>query len=1134
MMGITEEILAETRRYVVGPHEEDELLPDRPEEFYVSGLLFPAETILEAEDSETLGAGETSDEDSAPDDSQHARGWNLPNSIGLRCNLKPATSILNLTVKFARYRHVGAGWQRNQTEESLSIHVSEENEKEIVDEDGRVIAKVFWSVEEERSRKHPKYRVLSIFLSNQQEPSTKDDDGSPIDYADLKKLRSQKILFQPSIRITADGGDAFLGTGIGADGRRMVEEELSLEMLYRNRTTFAHGYNCSADWDKDHMPPLFVTTCMLPEYQAKQIAFYGNNDEERPDRIDMVAMLDAKTPEHVVDLLGDMPRKYKKWIDGLAKQCRDLENTKNDFEHIVEWNRQRCSDALERINDGLQMLQDPKNRDVFEAFMIANKAMLYQRVRYDFSISKAKGREHLPKSPNPMERGKNFWRPFQIAFILMNLRGIADNESERGISERHAVDLLWFPTGGGKTEAYLGLAAFAMILRRIRGQDDADMGLGVSVIMRYTLRLLTIQQFERAATLICALETFRRRDSERLGTSPFLIGLWVGQSLTPNHWQGSLDAIEKLGRNEQPDAGSPAQLTFCPWCGHDISYRNYGVDKARTKWTVVHCANPGCDFYHRDRTDTKYALPVLTVDFDIYRRCPSMLIATVDKFARLPWKPESSSLFGIVDRECERCGFLTEASAHKEGSHRELGGRSYVRPMDPLAGPDLIVQDELHLITGPLGTMVGLYETAVDYLCSWGPTRSGIKPKIVVSTATIKGVETQIKRLFNRSKVQTFPPSGVNFGDTFFWWESKENGRKYVGMSYSHRSMKFALGRLYAILLQSVSEMRDRSGEPRSTDPYWTLVGYFNSKRELGGATRLTEDDVKDNIRKISLLLQSHSEGSERQIGPPVELTGQVKGQDIRDIKKRLEMGSESNLAIDVLLATNMISVGIDVDRLGLMVISGQPKGASEYIQAAGRIGRRDDVPGIVFTLYNPYKPRDLSHYESFVGTHLSLQKSVEPVGLTPFSDRAMDRALHAVFIAMVRLTIPGLPKNHGAGSFRPGLPGIEEIRRSILDRYATVQDVDGSDSGYQKVDLRLKQFSDNWRQFIERSRQNYHDVYYEDDSKFDRFGTVKKKECVIMTDFATKDTETGVDAFPRPTPGSLRDVEAEAVMFYE
>ena len=1126
----TTELFDETKKYLIGPYSDDEILPEHPDEFYISGLLFPKQIRPSSEDFETFDVG--SDDDDGPrivDESRHSSSWMLPNSLGLRCNLAPEIAEIEAEVSFARYVPEELGWRRIPFTKKILVRVDEEKEKEIVDND-KLIAKLSWKVDTDRNNSSPTYKMLSIFLSNEQdEPDAKNENGEKQNYLEIKNIRNQRILFQPEIKLNAEKEKTFLGTDISCDRRSMLDEELSLEMLYRQRIVYGQGYNCSADWNRTNNNPSYVKTELLPQYQSKQIVFSSDEDENRLDLIDMTDLDEAETPEDVYELLKYIPEKYSKWIDNLPAFCSDIEPG-SDYENVANDNQKKCQETLERIRNGLQILKDPNHGDVFKAFKITNRTMLYQRVHYKFSIDKTKGKQNLPRTPDTRKKKENYWRPFQLAFLLMNIRGMSDTVSDDGLTERKSVDLLWFPTGGGKTEAYLALSAFSLVLRRMR-REGTD-GSGVSVIMRYTLRLLTIQQFERAATLICALEIFRRKDRELLGNEPFLIGLWVGWNLTPNSWRDSKNSLQKLSRNEIPETGSPVQLVFCPWCGHDINHRNYQVDD-RTKWTIVHCMNPGCEFYHSDKLDTSLALPVLTVDFDIYRRCPSILIATVDKFARVSWKPETSSLFGIVERKCERCGFLTNTSTHPEGRHNERWGRSLVKDVDRLQPPDLIIQDELHLITGPIGTMVGLYETAVDYLCSWNIDDRRLKPKIVVSTATVKGVETQIKRLFNRNSVKTFPPPGVTFGDTFFWWESETRGRKYVGVSHSHRSMKFALGRLYAILLQRIFEIRESSENPEEVDPYWTLVGYFNSVRELGGAIRLVEDDVKSNISKIISLLSTHNQRPERQIGGPVELTGRVKGQEIREIRKRLEMNSKSDQSIDVLLATNMISVGIDIDRLGLMVVNGQTKGASEYIQVTGRVGRRENVPGIVFTLYNPYKPRDLSHYENFVGDHLTLQKSVEPVGLTPFSDRAMDRAMHAILLGMIRPTIPNLSRNADADSFRLGNTEVQKICQFILERFSSVQNVDENHDEYQRVSNKLQQFLDNWNQYIDDSHRKGTEVFYLDDSTYDRFGSVPKKLRILMTDFASKDVSDS-EGFPKPTPGSLRDVETGANMFYE
>ena len=1128
-MDIRTELTSELKKYLMGPYTDDEVLHDWPEELYISGLLFPKDVGLEAEDLETLDAGSPS-EDEPSEENSRTEGLMLQNSIGIRCNLHPEIREVSVDISYARYNYESFGWNRLQISKKFTINLDDTIlKKEIADKNGEFESEVSWKIDTDKNAP-PRYRVLSVFLSNEMILPEEKENDEKLSFKQKKILKNGRIIFQPSIRIEGMiDSVTFLGTNVHVKYPAITEEEQMLDLLFREKIVYAQGYSCAADWDKAHSTPRFVRTEILPEYESKNILVSSKDDGGKPEEVEMRKIAFAKNSEEIEKIVLPIIEKYSKWIENLDSKIVELSKNPDysELSGIAKENKKKCSEALGRIKDGFSMLKDNSKPEILEAFILANRAMLYQRVHYDFAIKRSKGRKDLPRRPDVTEENKNFWRPFQIAFLLMNLRGIADKQSD----DREIVELLWFPTGGGKTEAYLALSAFAIVLRRLRGSEEND-GLGVSVMMRYTLRLLTLQQFERASTLICALEVFRRKDPGKLGREPFLIGLWVGWTLTPNTSTSSKESLDRLAGGGTPDTGSPIQMNFCPWCGKDMSYRNYFVDEKRTEWTIVHCDDPACDFYHREKNDTTRALPILTVDFDIYRRCPSMLVSTVDKFARLPWRPEISSIFGRVERKCPRCGFLSMSSKHPSSYHNEKGKKIIVQPCDTLDGPDLIIQDELHLITGPIGTMVGLYETAVEFLSSRTSEGKIVKPKIVVSTATINGVERQIRKLFNRKNLRTFPPPGTEYGDAFFWWEEKKGGRKFLAVSYSHRSMKFALAKVYASLLQRVHEIISTIPDKNDIDPYWTLVGYFNSTRELGGAIRLVQDDVKSNIAKIIGSIPSHNGMTERDLEFPEELSGRIKGEDIRKIRKNLEMSFTALDSIDVLLATNMISVGIDVERLGLMVVNGQTKNSSEYIQATGRIGRRESIQGMIFVVYNPYKPRDLSHYEDFVGHHMVLQKSVEPVGLTPFSDRAMERALHAVFIGIIRLTINHLSANADANNFTLDNHEVVGIQNAILERYLSVQDVDESDKDFLATKKMLQQFQDNWYQFIQECSRQRQDVYYLDDSEYDQFGTVAKKQRVLMADFASYTTDS-FNKFPKSVPGSLRDVETEANMFY-
>ena len=1128
MTGVPEDLLKNVKVSLVGPSTSDEVLQDRPNEIYVLGLLFPRDTDPEEDDFDTPdSAGGKGDHFGGHGDSGTGRGsddaperehvtQHLPSSIGIRCRIAPSAGKIAAEVRFAMYEKTASGWKRNP--QKRTVFVCGDGKKDVLNADGDVIARLTWRTEDDNDPSGGV--ILYVSLSNTMERYN--GGGS-----DSKDKKCERILFQPSIWLSGEAG-SFVDSGATAGRRLLMPDEIPLEMLYREQKVYARGYRCSADWDRDSAHPTYVFTDLIPHYQSKWIEFESESDDSFLGPIDMVDIHEAANQEELYDLLKDIPEKYFRWISAEESAAQNIDN--GDFRSALSDNIRQCNRIRERIADGLEFLRDIENRDVYDAFKITNRVMLWQMSRYKWAGHRFKSGGKGGPPPDPLIRGVNRWRPFQMAFLLMNLRGMADTTSDAGKRDRMTADLLWFPTGGGKTEAYMALATFTMVLRRLR-RGDGD-GAGVSIIMRYTLRLLTVQQFERAATLICALEHFRRREPQTLGTEPFLIGLWVGGPLTPNKPKDSAEALNGSGSNSGGRSrgwrtGSPSQLLFCPWCGHRMSHSNYKVDSKKTRWTIVRCLYEGCDFYSDDPLDDKRALPVLTVDFDIYRRCPSLIIATVDKFARMPWNPETSSLFGIVDKKCSRCGYLTATSDHDESRHLESRGGGTVSPIDHLAPPDLIIQDELHLITGPLGTMVGLYETAVDYLCSFG-AHGETRPKIVASTATISGAKSQIARLFDRKNTLIFPCPVASPDNMFFWRESKTNGRLYAGVSFSHRSVKFTMARLYAALLQRANEIKADNADATLVNPYWTLVGYFNSIRELGGATRLVEDDIRDNIRSLS---ERPPPTLLRSLSDPVEITSHVTGQRIRDVRRRLELEPSSEESLDVLLATNMISVGIDVERMGLMVIAGQPKTMSEYLQASGRVGRRKDIPGAVFTLFNPYKPRDLSHYEGFVGDHLKLQQSVEPVGITPFSGPAVDRAIHAVLISMIRLTIPSMSDNCDAENFEQNAKEIEAIKEAILARYTSVEKEDMNSEKCGQLRAKLDRFVDNWRQHISDAHLRLDHMCYVDDSVHATFDNVKKKDYVLMEDFAAGGLSD--HSLPRPTPGSFRDVEAEAGMFY-
>ena len=793
----------------------------------------------------------------------------------------------------------------------------------------------------------------------------------------------------------------------------------------------------------------------------------------------------------------------------------------------------KCIEANRRMNVGIDLIESDEK--VYQAFMFMNQAMYLQRSITAFSKDYGIGikcslSDYMKDIP---EKGRkqdhSVWRPFQIAFILLNLYGIIDGES----LEREIVDLLYFPTGGGKTEAYLGLIAFAIAYRRLTATEETEYEKdgGVTVFLRYTLRLLTTQQRDRLMRLIVAMERLREKNPELYGKERITIGFWVGGNVTPNKFSDYSDTdqfkkkefIRKLTK----------QIIKCPYCGKVITKDEYEINE-KGKSVNIHCADSLCMFSKRSgRT-----IPVYLVDEEIYAKCPTVIISTVDKFARLPWTEQAGLIFGKTDRYCTRCGHIAIGQRHA-GRHNADGAAGLEKAQTvqckPFYPPELIIQDELHLITGPLGTIYGGYETVVEEMCYIEKNGKKIRPKYVVSTATIKNAGEQIKYLYGREKFMQFPPSGFDTRDSFFIKEvplpvnnlanaSEEelqtmaaNGQKpfrqYVGVCASGQSVKTTLIRLYSIILQTALDLSKEPEFEDYIDPYYTLIGYFNSIRELGGAVRLLDDDIASRIRVVKNKYNS-PEPRYLNFEGKKEITSRIPSWEIAQVLEKLAVSFDKNKerqgCYDVVIATNMIAVGMDVDRLGLMSVVGQPKQNSEYIQATSRVGRQ--YPGVIFTVYNPYRPRDLSNYENFAGFHSQMYRYVEGTTATPFAARARDRVLHALVVALLRLQIETMADNSGASNINNIAESqINEIKDKILARVKIT-----SAASYADTEKEIDEFINVWKNIAKDNKLYYYVPAVAED---------KKRLLTYYGEFYG-DKE-------KPTLNSMRDVEQSSTVFY-
>jgi len=1039
---------------------------------------------------------------------------------------------------------------------------------------------------------------------------------------DSERAKVEEHIFQPQIRIKCLKGSKILPQPreIREDSGVRDPEDLELDFLYRNSPIMAKGYMCSAIWkeidpERPHhdstiesirpkSPPFYwvdgefvesvvgraireeftcpdVRTEFVPIYPVEAPLLewderWGNQPELRAE-----VLAETWEPSEISKRLMPLIHGYERWINNLKNEIFDLSPEER---RIAERILNRCNDVIDRMKKGINLLI--QDQDVRLAFCFANKVMDIQ-ARW----TRRKGLK---------------WYPYQLAFILTVLESIVNPSS----SERDVCDLLWVPTGAGKTEAYLAVAAFTMAYRRrraLRRRSGDRTGGGVSVISRYTLRLLTIQQFRRTLKMITACEYLRIaglasgepvgwrpqncpiRDDFIWGSARFSIGLWVGGNVTPNRLNDTYNPATNclipgalsILKGERGD-GEPAQIIECPVCGailaipeggleagrdhtihliirstfstsriqqtlvnysppssfsitllnvsvhqiissyHTLSLRlrssrplrsddvdglwsdirRYLKNKGITAELVsarasrpgyfilyyttsrgglrgrdfeIYCPNPECELNknvlwiegvpkdcgwldvargifrnYRSQTgarnreyrilqnghrslelpdgmvfrmipefcrnklpgvgfricdyylSTRIPVPALTVDEQVYCHPPSFVVATVDKFARLPFEPRCSSLFGNVEFYHARFGYyrkyLISPSAgspdhngHPPGAAR--GQRLHV-PVQSFDPPDIIIQDELHLIEGPLGSLAGIYETAIDFL-----SRNGnVGVKYIAATATVKRAEEQVKSLFIR-RLLLFPPPGLTIDNRFFLkfrkahpLDEEKPGRLYVGICAPGRGPHTPIIRIWSRLLQTAWNIAQTTGD--SIDPFWTLVGYFNAVRELAGARNLYRQDIPERIRHIS-------GNNPRQLfdDKTYELSSRTPSTNLPSILSILDRRYPD--APDALFTTSMFGTGVDVGRLSLMVVHGQPKTTSAYIQATGRVGREHGA--LVVTFYRATRPRDLSHYEFFCGYHQTLDKFMEDLTVAPFSQGTLDRAAGPVAVGILR-----------------------------------------------------------------------------------------------------------------------------------
>ena len=1008
-----------------GPRE---LNGEKPLDKFVTGFLFPISQSVEEQDESTPDDySQLQDENSAKNTTsitKHKR-YLPPSSAGLSFYITGKNLKLRVFYKAVYYKEktrkpdgtfLPTKWEKNKLAddgEEITFTPHGKKNYDIFDKKGKI--DVLW-------RKYASGYIVTVTLLNKQKISGTKSGREFI------KDKNEKSIFEVEFSCIIESG--YIGDYPSKHKALLSDEEKEIELRYKDQHTYAVGHGVAANWEINSEGKRVIGADFMPMVEVPQVT--ADTAKSKNSNILEFDFLSNQHNDNYIKQLEDFVGSYKNWID---KQVQKAEQEDAEDRQTAQAIIEKQQLAKKRMLQGIEILKT--NTLSIQAFTIMNKAMLMQWKSNDTNNRVTKNLSEYK------------WRPFQLAFILMTLGSTINGDSKY----RDTVDLIWFPTGGGKTEAYLGLMAFLFLYRRLKYPASSG---GTVAIMRYTLRLLTTQQFIRANKVIFALELIRRDDPQKFGEEAFTSGLWVGGASSPNTFYQVNEIINK-------EQYSKLVITHCPWCDEKFLANNYANKEENFHFI---CTNKICDFGGSDQN----ILPCNVVDEALYQSPTTLIIATVDKFARLAWEERAGNFFG------------------KDGN----------RP------PELIIQDELHLISSALGSIVGLYEAGIDTAL----ISRGMHVKYVASTATIKHAEKQVKSLFAKEML-VFPPSGLRYEDSYFAKTiplSKKPGRLYIGYLAPFLSRQKCLTPLAGSLLAAPDKLFGNDEE--YIDSWWTQIIYHGSLRGVSNSRTLYQEGISSYLEKKTIIFLKTAieevkpkfitDGSFKTIDdflkiddPEIKqiidqylpirdlnvksLTSQLTAEENAETFNNLAKPYDDNDSIDVALATNMISVGLDVSRLALMIINGQPLTTAEYIQASSRVGR-GKIPGLVFVNFYKTQARSLSHYENFRSYHEAFYRYVEPSSLTPFTLQARQRALHAALIIAIRYSNIGLLSNEKAGEFDKEHVAVKKVVRELKIRCKLA--IDDKES-ILTTDKHIEQLLKDWQSEIDYSVENKVNLHY-------------------------------------------------------
>ena len=1063
------------------PHELDFIKDYRPYQHLVTGMLFPQDAII---DSENYSRDSTIVDTSI--DPLSLSFTYLTAVVGMSINVPESINKINIRCSACFYTEEESKtdnkdnekekyWKRKDIDEELLVVELKDHEINIFDDRAKIDIRVFKSGDNKLVR-------ITMINNKSKEKRGRVNQSDILTRVSMDSwITDGKILPYPKVfRSTNDG------------------EEEEQQILYKDEHIYGIGHACSVKWrNKKDSAENIVSLDFIPTGITKG-SKSTLEEYENSKSIDMEFLANPQNEKNIVYELKKFVQPYDNWVKNIINELTKLKkNPSNSLSFVITKSHEKAIDklinklskTLKRISSGVDFLE--KDSTALSAFQYANKAMLmqmihqkyYQRIidkdRLNYKFFKRNHNfvndfNNIDYSDLKKIFGSDYkkfeWRPFQLAYFLMTCKSTVKKDDQ----DRETVDLIWFSTGGGKTEAYLFVSAFLIFFNKLIDPESS----GVEIIMRYTLRLLTQDQFIRTSRMIIACEKIRRDNVAILGNNEIGIGLWIGGGISPNHYEskgekspGSSEMLIDLKKKPNPDCESPFSIAICPWCNTNLvpeklsGEENYGFEGDDYNF-IINCPSDSCEFHEK--------LPIQVVDQAIYENPPTFILGTVDKFVRLAHQSQSGNILFNDD---------TKKSVN------------------------LIIQDELHLISGPLGTITGGIEAAIDTMLSFW----GVKPKYMAATATIRGAANQIEKLYARN-VEIFPPSGISHADRFFSKiDENDKGRLYVGiMSQGHTAVTTTV-RIAAALSQSVEEI---SAPNEQLDGYHTLVVYHNSRNEKSKTKTLAAQDIPERIKQIA----SGNNQREKNNNMPrvfgengiAELSSDVP-DELFETRKRLDLKRGDQDVIDVLSVTNIIQVGIDIQRLALMQVTGQPKTSAEFIQATSRVGRGDNK-GLVIVNYIATNPRDRSHYEQFNGYINSVNRFIEPTSVTPSAEPALRRTMPTCLV-MLSKHILGLGQNSDAINFKYTDNNLAiQLFDNFKDRL-----LKSDPSEKINIEKYFKRYINEWEDLVSKNtRVNYHAKFSKSakDVKFltKDYGDTKNEALWdILSSMRNVDSEVGI-----------------------